>query len=77
MAIKTKKIGPLYKVGILLTDIEDGIYQGRMSGYQVEFIHGSSLYMFRVENGVRGINVLVKIIIKNLEIQEVVVDNGD
>jgi len=47
--------------------IPDGNYSGTISGYEVEFLCADNYYMFRVDEGVRGINIPVMVYVINGE----------
>lgn len=45
--------------------IPDGTYHGRWGGYEVEMTINGSRVTFRTEDGVRGLNIPVTVVVKD------------
>lgn len=61
------KCGPIYKK---VSDVADGKYEGKMSGYEIIFETQKGQFMTRsLHSGIRGINVPVVVTIKGNEIE--------
>ena len=47
------------------SDLPDGTYSGKLSGYNVEVVIGEDVYNISVMEGIRGINIPCKVTIEN------------